>query len=89
MSFLKLVMIVLLKIYAAGKVFGKICLKTVIDIIFFQYVVCDQGKDRETKFFGVGDIQQKGKFQVFVLAGRPSPNSLLQWDILISPLGKL
>ena len=31
MSFFKLVMIVLLKIYAAGKTFGKICLNAITD----------------------------------------------------------
>ena len=30
MSFFKLVMIVLLKIYIAGKLFGKICLKAIV-----------------------------------------------------------
>ena len=33
----------------------KICLKSIRD--FFQYVVCDQGRDREIQFFGGGDIQ--------------------------------
>ena len=32
MSFFKLVMIVLLKIYAAGKIFRKICLNAIRDI---------------------------------------------------------
>ena len=44
-SFFKLVMIVLLKIYAAVKIFGKICLKVIRDTFFFQYVVCDQGRE--------------------------------------------
>ena len=42
---------------------------------FYQYVVCDQGRDRGTQFFGGGDIQQRGKVQTFGLAGRPPPPS--------------
>ena len=38
--------------HAAGKSFGKIGLKTIRDIFFFQYVSCDQGKDRGTQFSG-------------------------------------
>ena len=34
MSIFKLVMIVLLKIYVAGKIFGKICLKAIRDTFF-------------------------------------------------------
>ena len=37
-------MIMKLKIYTTGKMFGKICLKPVGDI-FFQYVICNQERD--------------------------------------------
>ena len=43
---------------------------------FFEYVVCDQGRDKATHFFGGGNIQQKWKIQIFEFAGRP-PASLL------------
>ena len=39
-------MIELLKILAVSEHFGKICLKTIREIPFFQCVVCDQGRDR-------------------------------------------
>ena len=45
MSFFKLVMIVLQKIYAAGKIFVKVYLKAIRNTFFFQYVVCDQRKE--------------------------------------------
>ena len=48
-------MIMDLKIHATRKITDKICLKSIRD--FFQYVVCDQGRDREIQFFGGGDIQ--------------------------------
>ena len=55
-------MIVYLKIYSAGKVFDKIYVKAIRDILFSNiYVACDQRRDRVTQFFGRGDIQQKGK----------------------------
>ena len=45
-----------------------------LKIPFFQYVVCDQGRDKGTQFFGVGCIQQKGVVQKFWLAGElPQP----------------
>ena len=66
MNLSKLVMIVLLKIYAAGKFFGKICLKAIRDT-FFQYVVCDQ--EREERL-GVISIR-RGKFKLLVLHGDP------------------
>ena len=50
MSFFKLVMIVLLKRYAAGKTFGETGLKAIRDTFFFQHVACDQGRDKETHF---------------------------------------
>ena len=45
-----------LKIYSTGKISGKICLKAIRDVVnmwliyVFQYVVCDQGRDRGTHF---------------------------------------
>ena len=70
MSFFNLVMIVLLKIYAVSKIFAKLVQK-LLEIPFFQNVVCDQGKDRGTQIFSGGDIQQKER--VFGLAGRSPP----------------
>ena len=68
MSFFKLVMIVLLKIYAAVKIFGKICLKVIRDTFFFNMLsVIRRGKE------DWGDIQQMGKVQTFSLAGGPPP----------------
>ena len=49
MSFFKWLMIVWLKINVAGKMFGKICLTAIRD--FFQYVICNQGRDRGNRFF--------------------------------------
>ena len=66
MSSFKLVIIVWLVI-----IFG-IGLKALRDL-FFQYVVCDQGRYKGTQFFGGGDIQQKGKFKLLVLQGDPLP----------------
>ena len=67
MSFFKLVMIVLLKIYAAGKNPGKICLKNIGDTIFSDmWSMIREGSGTE------GNIQQKGKVQTFSLAGGPS-----------------
>ena len=66
MSFFKLVMIVLLKIYGTGKIFGKICLKAIRDTFFSIYGLW-AGKGRGTG----GDTQQKGKVQTFSLAGGP------------------
>ena len=42
-------MIVLLKMCPAGEIFSKICLP------FFQYVVCDQGRNKGNQFFGWGN----------------------------------
>ena len=58
--------------YAAGKIFGKIYLKAIRDTLFYQYVVCDQDRDKETRFFGGGDIQQKEKIQTFGSSGSPT-----------------
>ena len=63
MSFFKLVMIVLLKIYATSKVFDKICLIS-------QYVVCDQERERGLEVIS----NRKGKVQTFGIAvGLPPP----------------
>ena len=59
MNFFKYVMIVLLKMHASDMPF------------FFQYRYGLCSGDRETQFFGGGNIQQKGKVQTFWLAGRP------------------
>ena len=40
--------------YAAGKIFGKVYLKAIRDTLFYQYVVCDQERNKETQFFGGG-----------------------------------
>ena len=44
MNFFKYAMIMKLKICTTGKMFGKICLKTIRDT-FFRYVVCNQARD--------------------------------------------
>ena len=81
MSFFKLVMIVQLKIYATGKVFGKMCLKAIRDTFF---PICGSVIRRETgPNFWWGYIQQKGKVKTFGLA-RKALNSLPYWDILLS-----
>ena len=72
MKFFKLVMTVLQKIYATGKVFGKICLKTIRDTFFFS--ICGlQSVERhgDSKFWSGDDIQQKGKVQTYGFAGIP------------------
>ena len=54
-----------------GKLFGKIYIKAIRDAFFSNMcVVCDQGRDRGTHFFGGRNIQQKGKVQTVWLAGR-------------------
>ena len=45
------VMIVLLKMDAASKSFGKISLEAIIHDTFFQYVVSDQGRDKDHRYF--------------------------------------
>ena len=78
MSFFKLLMIVLVKIYTAVKVLGKICLKTIRDT-FLLTCGLRLGEGKRTG----GDIQQKGKVQTFSLVGGPPPPfSLLS---IISP----
>lgn len=65
-------MIGLLKMHAAGKTWGEICLQTIRVTFFLQYVVHDQGKDkggikerREVNFLvggkKRGDIQKRGR----------------------------
>ena len=58
-------MVVHLKIGAAVKIFGKICLKA-IRYFFSQYVVPDQGRGHNFWWKGIkkthGGIQQKGEF---------------------------
>ena len=77
---LKVVMIVLLKIYATDKIFGKSCLKTFRDTVFFQFVVYNPRRDRGTQSFGGGDIQQKGKVQTHGFSGISSTLILsLSW----------
>ena len=64
MRFFKLVIIALLK--TSAKTFGKICLKAIRDT-WFQYMVCDQGREGE---LGVRS-NKRGKFKLLVF-----PNSL-------------
>ena len=45
------VMIVLLKMGAASKSFGKISLEAITHDTFFQYVVSDQGRDKDYRYF--------------------------------------
>ena len=71
MRFFKLVMIVLLKIYATDKFFGKICLKTIRDIFFSDMWSAISGGTGWLKVLVGGDVQQKGKVQTFGLAGKP------------------
>ena len=72
MTFFKLFMIVFLKIYVTGKMFRKICLI----YLFFQYVVCDQGREGE-----LGVISnRKGKFNLLVLQGVP-PTPILSLSV--------
>ena len=68
MSFFKLVMMVLLKIYAAGKIFGKIYLKAIRNTFF---LICGvwSAEGRGTG----SDIQQAGRIQTFSLAAGPPP----------------
>ena len=69
MTFLKLVMIVLLKKYVAVKIFVKICLKAIRDTFSSNMFVCDQGREG-----GLGVISNRwGKFKLLVLQGDPLP----------------
>ena len=60
MRFFKLVMIVLLKIWATDKIFGKTCLKIIRDAFFFKYVVCNRWRERGTQSFGEGWYPTEG-----------------------------
>ena len=66
-------MIVLLKIYAADKIFGKIGLKAIGDTFFFNMWPVVRGGTGEPNLLVGGDIQQKRKVQTFSLPGRPPP----------------
>ena len=68
MNFFILAMIVLLKIYARSKIFGKICLKAIRDTFFSNmWSVIRGGKGTG------GDIQQTEKVQAFSLTEGPPP----------------
>ena len=78
MRFFKLVMILLLKIYATEIFFKKIiCLKTIGDIFFSNMWSGISGETRRLKFLVGGDIHQKGKLQTYGIAGRTRPPSHL------------
>ena len=72
MNSFKLVMIVLLKIYAAGKIFGKNGLKAIRDTFFSNTWSVFRGGTGGPNFL-VDDIQQNWKVQTFSLAGRAPP----------------
>ena len=78
MSFFKWVMIVLLKMYAPGKIFGKILSKSYYRFfpICGLYVVCDKGREG-----GLGMIStRRGKFKPLFLQGDCLPQFLpLVW----------
>ena len=63
-------MIVLLKIYATDKIFGKIYLKTLRDIFFSNTWSTISGGTGRLKILVRGDIQQNGKVETYGLAGR-------------------
>ena len=72
--------------HAAGKTFGKFCLKAT-RYLFFQYVVCDQERDRGYQFFGGLYIQKKRKVRTFGLAGiivvhNPDGNCFVLMDLI-------
>ena len=71
MRFFKLAVIVLLKICATEKIFGKICLKVIRDTFFSNMWSAISGVTGRLKVLVEGDIQQKGKLQTYGLAGRP------------------
>ena len=56
--------------------FDRICLEAVRDNFFFQ-VSGVSSVNRETRFFGGGDVQQNRQFQTFWLAGRTPSFPLL------------
>ena len=61
-------MIVYLKMHAAVKSYGKICLKAIGDTFS---LICGlwSGEGQGTHFLGGDNIQQKGKVQTFGLVG--------------------
>ena len=63
-------MIVWQKMYAAGKLFGKVCLKTIRDTFFPNMWSVNREGKRDPIFWWC-DIWQKGKAQTFTLARRP------------------
>ena len=71
MNFLELAMILLLKIYAAAKIFGKICLKGIRSTFFSNMWSVIKGGTRGNLLFSGGDIQQKRKVHTFGLQGDP------------------
>ena len=72
-SFFKLVMIVLLKIYAAGKMLGKICQKAITGTFFSNMEsVIERGTGGLNFFMGVIS-NGRGKFKRSVLQGDPLP----------------
>ena len=72
-------MIVLLKIYAAGKIFAKICLQAIRDTFFSNMRFVIRGGTGGLNFL-VGVISNSPKFKRLGLQGDPSPNSLLAWS---------
>ena len=67
-------MIVLLKIYAAGKIFGKIFLRAVRDIFFSNIWSVIRGGIGGLNFFVISNIREK--FKLLGLQGDPSIPSL-------------
>ena len=72
MRYFKLVMIVLLKICATEKVFGKICLKIIRDTSFFRPAA--SGRTGGLKFLMKDIYNRKGSFKLMDLQG-DSPNT--------------
>ena len=58
----------LLKIYTADKIFGKICLKAIRATFFFNIYMWSVIRERKGNW---GHIQQKGKVQTFSISGAP------------------
>ena len=76
-------MIVLLKIYAIGKSFGKICLKAIRDTFLSNMWSAIRGGTRGFSFLMGVISNRRVKFKILVLKGEP-PNFLPSLDILIS-----
>ena len=47
---------------------------------FIQFTFCDHRRDREVEHFVASDIQQKGEAQIFGLAERSFPLSILSFS---------